>query len=84
MEPESELLLRKMAQHPNVYLGIISGRGVENVRDKVGIENVTYGGNHGLEIIYWNKQRYHYQLPNDMKANMEKLVTDLEENVSKN
>lgn len=82
MEPESERLLKLFAKHPSVYLGVISGRGAENVRDKVGIENVTYAGNHGLEIFYWNKQRYQHQLPSEVKTNMEKLVTDLEENVS--
>lgn len=81
MEPESERPLKVFAKHPNVYLGVISGRSAENVREKVGIENITYAGNHGLEIEYWNKQRYQHQLPNDVKANMEKLVTDLEEHV---
>lgn len=83
MEPESERSLKFLVQHPNVYLGIISGRSAENARDKVGIENITYAGNHGLEIVYWNKKRYLHQLSAELKANLEKLVTDLEENVSK-
>lgn len=84
MEPETERSLKLLAKHPDVYLGIISGRSAENVREKVGIENITYAGNHGLEIDYWNKQRFLYQLPKEMKANFEKLVIDLEENVSEN
>lgn len=84
MEPETEQTLKLLAKHPNVYLGIISGRSADNVREKVGIDNITYAGNHGLEINYWNKQHFLYQLPKEMKLNFEKLVLDLEENVSGN
>lgn len=82
MEPETERSLALLAKHPSVYLGIISGRSAENVRAKVGIENITYAGNHGLEINYWNKKRFLYELPKETKSNFEKLVIDLEENVS--
>lgn len=42
---------------PNVFIAIISGRAVDNVRDKVGIDNIVYAGNHGLEILYPNGTR---------------------------
>jgi trehalose-phosphatase len=35
---------------PNVYLAIISGRALEDIREKVGIPQITYVGNHGLSI----------------------------------
>lgn len=83
MTPETERSLKLLAKHPNVYLGIISGRSTDSVREKVGIENITYAGNHGLESDYWNNQRFLYQLPKEVKENFEKLVVDMEENISK-
>ncbi|NQU73421.1 MAG: trehalose-phosphatase, partial [Candidatus Omnitrophica bacterium] len=31
-------------------VGIISGRAIDDIQKKVGIKNIYYGGNHGLEI----------------------------------
>lgn len=81
MAPETERSLKLLAAHPNVYLGIISGRSADNVQEKVGIENITYAGNHGLEINYWNKRHFLYQLPKDIKNNFEKVVVELEDTV---
>jgi len=41
-----------LSQLPNVFIGIVSGRGVEDVMSKVGIPGITYAGNHGLNIIH--------------------------------
>lgn len=35
---------------PGRWLAIVSGRGLADVRDKVGVEDAIYVGNHGLEI----------------------------------
>jgi trehalose-phosphatase len=43
-------LLQALAQQPRVVIGIISGRALDDLRSKVGVEGVTYAGNHGLEI----------------------------------
>lgn len=82
MEPESEKILYKLATHPNVFLAIISGRGPQDVQSKVGIENITYAGNHGLEIFYANGNKYHHELSDEIKQNFSKLVTALEEKVN--
>jgi trehalose-phosphatase len=42
--------LEKLRDLPGVYLIIISGRSLEDVRKKVGVSGLTYVGNHGLEI----------------------------------
>jgi len=42
--------LVNMRDLPNVRLGIISGRSLEDLRKKVGVPGITYVGNHGLEI----------------------------------
>ncbi|HLD30147.1 MAG TPA: trehalose-phosphatase [bacterium] len=42
--------LEKLRDLPGVYLAIISGRSLEDVREKVGVSGIIYVGNHGLEI----------------------------------
>jgi trehalose-phosphatase len=42
--------LEKLRDLPGVYLAIISGRSLEDLREKVGVRDIIYVGNHGLEI----------------------------------
>jgi len=42
--------LEKLRDLPSVYLAIISGRSLEDLRKKVGVSDIIYAGNHGLEI----------------------------------
>jgi trehalose-phosphatase len=46
--------LEKLRDIPKVYLAIISGRSLEDLREKVGVSNIILVGNHGLEIEYPN------------------------------
>jgi trehalose-phosphatase len=48
--PEVKVLLEKLRDSPHVLLAIISGRSLEDIRDKVGIPGLIYVGNHGLDI----------------------------------
>ncbi len=43
-------LLEKLRDLPGIYPTIISGRSLDDVREKVGVSGITYVGNHGLEI----------------------------------
>jgi trehalose 6-phosphate phosphatase len=43
-------LLETLRDLPGVHLAIVSGRSLEDVRRKVGVADITYVGNHGLEI----------------------------------
>lgn len=81
MEPESEASLLRLATHPSVFLAIISGRGPQDVKDKVGLPNITYAGNHGLQIIYPDSTRFNYQIAQAVKDNLVLMVAALEEQV---
>lgn len=48
--PDAVASLREMARKPGYTVGILSGRSLADVRRRVGINNLVYGGNHGLEI----------------------------------
>lgn len=42
--------LQELSMRPDCALAVISGRSLEDLKDTVGIEDIIYVGNHGLEI----------------------------------
>lgn len=42
--------LRRLHGAPQVRVAVVSGRAVEDLRRRVGVEGLTYAGNHGLEL----------------------------------
>ena len=42
--------IKDLASLGNVSVAIISGRSLEDITKRVGVKNITYAGNHGLEI----------------------------------
>lgn len=82
IEPESEAALQSLAKNKRVYLGIISGRPLEDVRKKVKITKITFAGNHGLEIDFPNKPPFAYQMDRETQKNYTELVKYLEKHVS--
>ncbi len=44
------ILLRKLANCPRVIVGIVSGRALNDLKEKVKVEGLVYAGNHGFEI----------------------------------
>jgi trehalose-phosphatase len=50
LSEELRRLLRALARQRHFTLGIISGRALADLEDKVGISGLVYAGNHGLEI----------------------------------
>lgn len=48
--PPVQRVLRSLASHQHVSLAIISGRNRADVQARVGIPDLIYAGNHGLEI----------------------------------
>lgn len=48
--PGNACLLRLLNDAPEHTVGILSGRALDDVRSRVGVESLVYAGNHGLEI----------------------------------
>ena len=42
--------LGRLVDRPDTVVAIVSGRGLADVRDRVGLDRVYYAGNHGFEI----------------------------------
>lgn len=49
LRPDLGTRLRHLADCPDVTVAVVSGRAVEDLRDRVGIDGIVYAGNHGLE-----------------------------------
>ncbi|KAL5280474.1 hypothetical protein ACFFRR_004448 [Megaselia abdita] len=84
MTVEVEKALHKITSNPKVFAAVISGRGIVDVQNKVGIKNITYGGNHGIEIQNPDGSRKDYELPAEIQSNYTELVHDLRRQLAKN
>ena len=78
---ETKRILERLSQMPDVNVAIISGRSRENVKKMVGIEGITYAGNHGIDITLSNGIEFSYPIPEDYKVKLEILKKRLEEDV---
>lgn len=65
--------LQRLRDLPRTYLAIISGRSLEDVREKVGVSGITYVGNHGLEIE--NPIGMHKKVPSPARKKELKIIT---------
>lgn len=50
LSDEARQLLKVLSQNQRIRLAVISGRSLENIKSVVGIKDVIYAGNHGLEV----------------------------------
>ena len=61
MSEEMRAAVERCVAHPDVDVAIISGRGLADVRERAGLEGVTYAGNHGLEIEGPDLDRFRHE-----------------------
>jgi trehalose 6-phosphate synthase/phosphatase len=80
---ETRAVLERLVKMPNVYVAVISGRSIENVKMMVNIEGITYAGNHGLDIehpdgtIFAHPDQGRFLLVIDkLKLDMEQVCKD--------
>jgi trehalose 6-phosphate phosphatase len=50
--PEVKRQLEQLRDLPGIFLAIISGRSLGDLRKKIGVSDIIYVGNHGLEVEY--------------------------------
>jgi trehalose-phosphatase len=48
--PEAHAALSRLCRLPGVTVAVVSGRALSNVAEKVGLPDVVYAGNHGMEM----------------------------------
>lgn len=82
LSPETKNILYKLSNHSDVYVAIISGRSVDNVKKMVGIEGITYAGNHGLEILHPDGSKFVHPMPVEYENKVSQLLKALQDSVS--
>lgn len=81
---DCRVALSKLAARPDVEVGVFSGRGLADLRDRVGVDGVVYAGNHGLELERDGEETVHpaaatrQPLVRDAAADIEARVGSLE------
>ena len=77
---ETKKVLERLANLSDVFVGVISGRGVNNVREMVGIQGITYAGNHGLELLHPDGTRFTHPMRVGYKEKLKALEKELTDN----
>ncbi|XP_062552461.1 uncharacterized protein LOC134217668 [Armigeres subalbatus] len=77
MSPEMKQTLENIANSGRVFVTIISGRDVDGVKEKVGIKNIVYSGNHGLEVLYPDGTRHNQGISKELADNFVKMIEQL-------
>ncbi|KAF4521294.1 hypothetical protein B566_EDAN002298 [Ephemera danica] len=78
---ETKEVLKRLSNMSDVYIAIISGRSVSNVREMVGIDNITYAGSHGLEIEHPDGTKFVHPMPVEIEGKVSQLIKNLQEEV---
>jgi len=74
-------LLQTLSRSPSCKIGIISGRKLKDIKTIVGVDGITYAGNHGLEI-QGPKIKFESQVSPRLKLIIRNIVTDMEKRLS--
>ncbi|XP_014221069.1 alpha,alpha-trehalose-phosphate synthase [UDP-forming] A isoform X1 [Trichogramma pretiosum] len=80
---ETKNVLQRLSNLPDVYIAIISGRNVNNVKSMVGIEGITYAGNHGLEILHPDGSKFVHPMPAVFESKVASLMQALQDQLCK-
>ncbi|XP_055380660.1 uncharacterized protein LOC129611506 [Condylostylus longicornis] len=81
LSPETRNILFKLSNHSDLYVAIISGRNVDNVKKMVGIDKITYAGNHGLEILHPDGSKFVHPMPIEWEEKVSELSKALQDAV---
>jgi trehalose-phosphatase len=74
-------LLKRLRDNPRLKLTIISGRSIEDIKNKIGLKGVIYSGNHGLEIE-GPKINFKHVVPSGYRMIIEHIKNNLEQKIS--
>lgn len=74
---DTKELLQKLSKSRRFALGIISGRSLEDIKNTVGLENIVYAGNHGLEIE-GPKIKFESQVSPQLKSAIHNIARELQ------
>jgi len=83
LSPERRELLRRVICHPRVALGVVSGRRVDDLRQRAGLgDDVFYIGLHGLEVVGPGFTRIEHQTFDQYREQLREITTAAEPLIS--
>jgi trehalose 6-phosphate phosphatase len=59
LTPAARTTLEELASAPSIALAVVSGRAIDDLMERVDVENVVYAGNHGLELVHDGRKTVH-------------------------
>jgi len=74
-------LLEKLSSSPDCKIGVISGRKLEDLKKIIGLEDIIYAGNHGLEIE-GPKIKFESQIPPQLKLIIRNIAADIQKRLA--
>ncbi|XP_059086503.1 uncharacterized protein LOC131883147 isoform X2 [Tigriopus californicus] len=80
--PEAKKTLERLSKMSDAHIAIISGRQLDDLIRKVGVEGITYAGCHGLEILHPDGQKFSHTIPQDYLDRLNLLEKELKETVA--
>ena len=81
IDGRAKRLVGDLSTHPAVTVAIISGRSLDDLRPRVGIDGPLYAGNHGLELADVHSRRTH-PVADARQPTIERLTRELRERLS--
>jgi len=51
LDPETQEVLRTLADRAHLSVAVISGRALDDLKSRVGMDRLIYAGNHGMDIL---------------------------------
>lgn len=78
MTPDTKKTLEEICKKNNVFVSIITGRCVKDIKEKVGIDSIIYAGNHGFEIMYPNGETHNQEISEEHSVHFKSILTELE------
>jgi trehalose 6-phosphate phosphatase len=69
--------LEQFARTPSVAPAVVSGRGRDDLMQRVGVDGVAYAGNHGLELAYGGTETVHPEAARQ-RSTIDRLCDELD------
>jgi len=81
MPKDTEINIKKLAANEKIFMCVFSGRELSEIKNHLKFPNVTYAGNHGLEVEYPSGKKFKIEMPEELLEKHNKLVAELKEKV---
>ncbi len=76
LSEKTKYLISNLTNHPNIFVGIVTGRSLKDIMSIIGIKNLCFAANHGFEI-YYKKQKWIHPDAKNIAPKLKQILADL-------